>query len=169
MARDIEKLLDKASPGLPAEVRDTELRFYLTRALPDKIALPLKLLPKQGYPQTISKARELLLIYQQAADPVNQIHTSPGDDCLTKLTEAVLQMTQQVAALSTQRLDTASNSGCFRCGRPGHLARNCRYTVPRAIECFRCGKRGHIARQYQSPGNGRGAPRPPEQGVPHRN
>ena len=79
MARDIEKLLDKASPGLPKELRDTELRFHLTRTLPDKIAFQLKLLPKQDYLQTISKARELLLIYQRAADPVNQIHISPRD------------------------------------------------------------------------------------------
>ena len=34
LARDIEKLLDKASPGLPPDVRDTELRFHLSSALP---------------------------------------------------------------------------------------------------------------------------------------
>ena len=166
LARDIEKLLDKASPGLPTEVRDTELRFHLTRALPDKIAFQLKLLPKQDYLQTISKARELLLIYQRAANPVNQIHISLRDDRLTKLEEAVQQMAQQVAALGARRSDAASSSGCFRCGRPGHLAKNCRYTAPHEIECFCCVKRGHIARQCQSPGNGKGGwggGRPPPQ------
>ena len=54
LAGDIEKMLDKASPGLPAEIRDTELRYHLTSALPDKIAFQLKLLPKQDYCQTIS-------------------------------------------------------------------------------------------------------------------
>ena len=46
VARDLEKLLDKASPGLPAKVRDTELRFYLINALPERVAFQLKLLPK---------------------------------------------------------------------------------------------------------------------------
>jgi len=36
---DLESLLDKASPGLPADVIDTELRFYLINSLPEKIAL----------------------------------------------------------------------------------------------------------------------------------
>ena len=35
VARDLEKLLDKASP---AEVRDTELRFYLINALPERLS-----------------------------------------------------------------------------------------------------------------------------------
>ena len=38
LARDIEKLLDKGSPGLPPNVRDTELQFHLTS--PEKIAIP---------------------------------------------------------------------------------------------------------------------------------
>ena len=170
LARDIEKLLDKASPGLPPDVRDTELRFHLSSALPEKIAFQLKLSPKQDYRQTISKARELLLIYQRAADSVNQVHTSPGDDRLDRLEEAVQQMSQQVAALGTRRPDSAGGYACFRCGKLGHLARNCRSTAAREIECFRCGKKGHIARQCQLPGNGRGGVLTRRAGgVPHRN
>ena len=36
LARDLERLLDKASPDLPAEVRNKELKFHLMNALPDK-------------------------------------------------------------------------------------------------------------------------------------
>ena len=39
LARNLERLLDRASPNLPAEVRDTELRYHLISALPDKVAL----------------------------------------------------------------------------------------------------------------------------------
>ena len=35
-------------------------------ALPEKVALQLKLLPKETYAQTIAKAREIILIYQRA-------------------------------------------------------------------------------------------------------
>ena len=41
LARDIEKLLDRASPGLPAEIRDSVLRFHLINALPEKVAFQL--------------------------------------------------------------------------------------------------------------------------------
>ena len=46
LARDLERLLDKASPGLPAINRNAELRYHLLNALPEKVALQLKLLPK---------------------------------------------------------------------------------------------------------------------------
>ena len=109
--------------GLPPDVRDTELRFHQSSALPEKIAFQLKLLPKQDYLQTISKARELLLIYQRAADSVYQVRTNSGDDRLDRLEEAVQQMSQQVAALGTRRPDSAGAYGCFRRGKPGHLTK----------------------------------------------
>ena len=46
---DLEKLLDKSSPGLPAEIRETELRFHLMNSLPEKVAFQLKLSPKGTY------------------------------------------------------------------------------------------------------------------------
>lgn len=58
MARDIERLLDKVSPGLTPETRETELRFHLIKGLPEKVAFQLKLLPKLDYYKTISKASE---------------------------------------------------------------------------------------------------------------
>lgn len=73
LARDTEKLLDRASPGLPAEMRDSELRFHLINALHKNVVFQLKLLPKLEYGETILKARELLLIYQRADNPINQI------------------------------------------------------------------------------------------------
>ena len=62
VACDLEKLLDKASPGLPAEIQDTKLCYHLINSLAERIALQLKLLPKVNFAETISKARELCLI-----------------------------------------------------------------------------------------------------------
>ena len=166
LARDIEKLLDRASPGLPAEAREMELRFHLMSALPEKIAFQLKLLPKQSYHQTVAKARELRLIYRRATVPVSQIDLSPSEQRLERLEEAVCQVLEQLAAMGTGRLKSAR---CFRCGRPGHLARNCRSMPAREIECFRCGEKGHIARQCRSQGNDKGDASTRARGIPRHN
>ena len=155
MARCIERLLDKASPGLPANVRDSELQYHLINALPDKVSLQLKLLPQENYQQTISKAQELLLIYSRSskAEQANQVLVSPDNDRLEKLEETLQHVTQQLATLSKPPAITQRK--CFTCGRPGHLARECRRN--RDIECFRCGAKGHLARNCWQQGNGRGS------------
>ena len=63
LARDLERMLGKSSPGLPAEIHETELRFHLMNSLPEKVAFQLKLSPKGTYAETISNAREISLIY----------------------------------------------------------------------------------------------------------
>ena len=173
LARDIEKLLDKSSPGLPAEIRDSELRYHLTSSLPPKIAFQLKLLPRENYRKTVSKARELLLIYERAADPVNVVSTDRREEHLDRLEEGLREVSQQIAALSISRSPRQQppvNRRCFRCSRPGHLARNCMSTAPRGVQCFSCGARGHVARNCQNQGNGAGGvPSRRAGGAPHFN
>ena len=93
LARDLERLLDKASPNLPIEIRDRQLKFHLMNALPEKVLLQLKLLPTRTYAQTILKATELLLIYRhadKAEGHVQQITNSKlKDEQLDKLEAAV--------------------------------------------------------------------------------
>jgi len=75
LARDLERLLDRASSRLLVNVRDTKLRYHVINALPEKVAFQLKLLPKKPSVETITKARELCLINSQAdvAKLINQV------------------------------------------------------------------------------------------------
>ena len=157
LARDLERLLEKASPDLPAAVKSTELRFHLINALPEKISFQLKLLPKANYRETISKARELILVYQRAsrAEQTNQLVSSPNTDRLDRLEEAVQQVSQQMAAMGTS-LSGPAKRKCFACGRTGHIAQNCNYRRLRNVECFSCGRKGHVQRNCWQQGNDQG-------------
>ena len=139
LARDIEKLLDQASPGLPNEVKDSELRFHLINSLPERVSLQLKVQPKVGYAETIAKARELRLVYKrtEGSECVNQVQSKGDDARLQKLEETIQTISEQLTALNTRK----PNSGvtrCFTCGKPGHTFRNCR-ARGQQIECFNCG------------------------------
>jgi len=105
LAHDLESLLDKVSPRLLADVRDTELRFHLINSLPEKIALQLKLLPKKPFAETISKARELCLIYSRAdtAKYVNHVENTVTTNRLDRMEATLQNVTEQLMALSTQR------------------------------------------------------------------
>lgn len=159
VARDLEKLLDKASPGLPVEIRDTELRYHLINSLPERIALQLKLLPKVNFVETISKARELCLIYSRTntTESVNPIHHTEENTRLDQMEATLQNLSEHLMALNTRRQEPPQ---CFNCGKLGHVARNCRArrAPPMTVICFKCGNRGHMARncRNQQQGNGQG-------------
>ena len=136
LARDIEKLLEKASPDLPDAVKKTELRFHLINALPERISFQLKLSPKGSYRETIARAKELWLMYSRKdkVEQANQLDTIPGCERLDKMEEALQQITEQMAVIGRQQRGAPRNPSykrlrgpieCYCCGRRGHIARNC--------------------------------------------
>ena len=111
LAQDLKRMLDKSSPGLLAEIREAELRFHLMNSLPEKDVFQLKVSPKDTYAETISKAREMLLIYSRADrhHPISQIQSESQalhQDRLDHMEESLQRMTEQLAALKTCCDDT---------------------------------------------------------------
>ena len=160
LARDLEKLLDQASPGLPAATRETELCFHLMNSLPDNVSFQLKLQPQVSYTATIAKARELHLIFSRSGNthPLSTVKNEEKSR-LDRVEQSLQQMTEQLAALNSRVITSRSVMRCFNCGKPGHLARNCRSKG--SVECYHCGVRGHLARNCWNKGNGQGgAPTP---------
>ena len=97
-----------------------ELRYHLISALPDKVAL---LLPVTNFVSTMSKVRELSLIYGRAVKTESVNHLQSAEDTrLKQMEEALHDCTEQLTAL-TRRQEPPR---CFTCGKPGHMARNCR-------------------------------------------
>ena len=76
-------------------------------SLPEKVAFQLKLLPKGSLAETISKAREILLIYSQVkTDPVSLIQpTEQQEGRLDHVEESLQQMIELLAALRTHQND----------------------------------------------------------------
>lgn len=91
LARDIERLLERAFLDLLALNRNAELHYHLLKSLPEKVALQLKLSPRTDYPETISKARQLIQLFKQVDMTTvdNQVQSSSNEDCLRCVEEAL--------------------------------------------------------------------------------
>ena len=138
-------------------VRESMLQFNLINALPEGVSFQLKLQPKHNHVATIARSKELLLIYSTAEtqEHVNQVQTK-DDQWLQRLEETMQMMTEQLTAISLQHTNSSITGRCFKCGKSGHFARNCRTRIQQ-VQCFNCGGQGHIAQnRWKRQGNGQG-------------
>ena len=63
---------------------------------------------------------------------------------------SVMRFSQEKAAVETFPLRARSNSrrrtqNCFKCNKPGHVAKNCHENNNTQIKCFTCNKLGHVS------------------------
>jgi len=101
--------------------------------------------------------RAKLLMTLDCGEKAAAVGLKQQTDAVEALQQKITALTEQVAALTTQRRNSHSPSSllCFRCNRPGHVQRNC---PNRWRQCYTCGRPGHVARECHS-GNGNGVSR----------
>jgi len=141
----LERLLDNSSPSLPTQIHETKLCFHFINSLPGKVAFQLKLSPKSTYTKTISKTREILLIFNRAdsVHSMSQVQSESAalnQGCLDHMEESLQQMTKQ---FSSFQYSLCGYQMMIQCGRIRHLAKSCCFKLE--ITCYSCGKRGHFS------------------------
>ncbi|GBB99648.1 hypothetical protein RclHR1_35940001 [Rhizophagus clarus] len=90
-----------------------------------------------------------------------------------KISEGIAAVLDQIRTESKPyQNNQGRNSGCYLCGKPGHIAKNCRQRSfqnngnnsnnnnnnqrnnnnnHRNIECYNCGRKGHISKDCRAP------------------
>ena len=155
---DLKKLIDQAISNMVKEAKEPLLLHQFLTGLPGPITRQLR---ASGDIKTLeaamTRARLLMTI---DAEPVAMVDEKPSElSEVQRLTEQVVFLTEQVAALSTHQRNRQSGSGrqprCFGCNKVGHVQHNCHYGY-QDLTCFACGQPEHIARNCQLQGNERG-------------
>lgn len=183
---ELEQLLEKADPNLADEAKSALLTRQFMRGLPSLIRG--KLLAHNPTPN-LNDMLTFVQRYRAIADPdvaaphyantsaskTTQKPTADIDQLVGLMTELatrqkaledqVTTSQQLYAAAIKQQERPRSKVTCFRCGKPGHIARDCRSSEKRQdrpnIQCYECGRYGHFARECgnSAPLNFQGPPR----------
>ena len=156
---DLKRLLDQAMPKLDKEARDDLVLHQFMAGLPTHISTQLRATgDTKKLDDTVERARLLMSISPQA--PVAAVESDLGE--VQQLRDQITELTEQVAALTTQRPTSQRKSSirCFNCDGIGHIQRDCPSPRRRRSNigpCNNCGRFGHLARScHQQSGNGKG-------------
>ena len=169
--QDLKRLLQSAMPGLDENAGEQMLIHQFLTGLPTDISRQLRATGEaKKLTKVVERARLLMTIDNQSSSQsvaacTSKLETETKDE-MSQLQHQVEALTQQVAALATQKsTNLRSRPGlmrCFNCNGLGHLQRNCPSppTQGRLLRsgrvCFKCGQHGHTQKECRRQGNGAG-------------
>ena len=170
--QDLKQLLQSVMPGLDKNAGEQMLIHQFLTGVPTAISRQLRATGEaKELRKVVERARLLMTIdnysslHSVAATGTAVAETEPQDG-MSQLRDQIEVLTQQVAALATQKSTNSRNRHgpvrCFNCNGLGHLQRNCPSPLIQSRPsqfgrgCFKCGQPGHIQKECPRQGNGEG-------------
>ena len=159
---ELGEILRKADPSLSEDARKALLTRQFLRGLPH--TLKIKMLEHdptptlEGMLQFVQRYRS---VQQEVGSSDSAVARTVDNSTIASLVAMVKylsaqkktlqdQLTRQGAQMEDRERQRQGVRKCFQCGRPGHLARNCRatQTLPTAsrLQCYECRGFGHLAK-----------------------
>lgn len=170
---ELENLLSKADPTLSTDAKTALLTRQFSKGLPP--SLKLKMLEHNPTPtldEMIEFTQRFRALSRSATAEISPVqvdavsHSSPSTNSqlqeLITMVAGIAEKQQAFEKRLTRTEESARPSNrpsqsqvCYKCGLPGHFARNCTrqrsFAQRRNVACFNCGKPGHVMRDCRAP------------------
>jgi hypothetical protein len=150
--RDLERLLDKAYPGLTEPLRSQQLLDQFLVGIPEAISHPLLVHPAEDFATTVAKARELMLLDLRRGNLRGKqsavVRAAVQDETVSKLVLSLDAITSRLERLEA-RLGDKSNDVSRQ--EPLTSKEPTKFTQGRGFrgKCYECGQVGH--RKFECP------------------